>query len=162
MANVYISIGSNIDRETNICSCIQRLRQAFRRITLSHVYESPAEGFSGEPFLNLVAGFDTNLSPDKLRIWLRQLEDDHGRIRSREKYSDRTLDADLLMYGDLNLQPGQNLPHNDILRYPFVLFPLAEIASEALHPALQQNIGTLANQSILSASSLKPVKLTCR
>lgn len=161
MANVYLSIGSNIDREANICSCIRQLQQDFGTIRFSNVYETPAEGFAGEPFLNLVAGFSTVLSVNALRDYLRKLEDSHGRIRGKEKFSARTLDADLVLYDELNLQPAQNLPHNDILKYPFVLFPLAEIAPNTIHPLLEQKLSTIAAESALSRETLKPVRLSC-
>lgn len=161
MASVFLSIGSNIDRKTNICSCMRQLRQDFGEVTFSQIYETPAEGFEGEPFLNLVAGFSTNLPLDTVRGYLRELEDFHGRIRNGEKFSARTLDVDLLLYDDMNLQPGQNLPHNDILRYPFVLFPLAEISPDLIHPALGQSLSSLAAQSILPKNTLKPVDLGC-
>lgn len=162
MANVFLSIGSNINREANICSCIRQLRQDFGDVRFSRIYETPAVGFEGEPFLNLVAGFATGLSLEGMRDYLHKLEDSHGRVRCKEKFSPRTLDADLLLYDDLNLQPEQNLPHSDILKYPFVLFPLAEIAPSILHPVLRLSLASIAAQTTLSSDILKPVEPDCR
>jgi 2-amino-4-hydroxy-6-hydroxymethyldihydropteridine diphosphokinase len=161
MASVYVSIGSNMARETNICSCMQRLRTDFQHVSFSGIYETPAIGFEGNPFLNLVAGFTTSLSPQALRTYLRQLEDEHGRVRNQNKYSARTLDVDLLLYDDVNLQPDDNLPHSDILTYAFVLLPLAEIAPEQQHPVLHQSIRDIACASLLTQQALKPVSLPC-
>lgn len=161
MASVYLSIGSNIDRETNICSCMRQLRQDFGPISFSGIYETAAEGFDGEPFLNLVAGFTTSLSVDELKNYLCELENTHGRIRGKDKFSARTLDADLILYDELNLQPTQNLPHSDILKYPFVLFPLAEIAPDIIHPLSGKKISVIAAESTLSRTTLKPLALTC-
>jgi 2-amino-4-hydroxy-6-hydroxymethyldihydropteridine diphosphokinase len=161
MASVYVSIGSNIEPASNICSCIQYLEKAFHPVTFSRVYQTPAEGFTGNPFLNLVAGFETHLSLDTLRTYLRHLEDQHGRVRHGEKFSSRNLDLDLLLYNGLNLQPDENLPHNDILKYPFVLFPLAEISPDYLHPGLQRTILSLAQTSSLKPDLMQVVTLDC-
>lgn len=161
MASVYISIGSNIEPLKNVCSCMQHLQKTFHPVTFSTLYETPAEGFAGDPFLNLVAGFETPLTPDALRTYLRQLEDAHGRIRSGEKFSARSLDLDLLLYDDLNLQPDTNLPHSDILKYPFVLFPLAEIAPEYPYPGLQRTLLSLAQTSSLKPDRMHAIALDC-
>jgi 2-amino-4-hydroxy-6-hydroxymethyldihydropteridine diphosphokinase len=161
MASVYVSIGSNIEPASNVCSCMQHLEKAFHPVTFSRIYQTPAEGFTGNPFLNLVAGFETPFAPDTLRTYLRQLEDKHGRVRNGEKFSSRSLDLDLLLYDDLNLQPDGNLPHNDILKYPFVLFPLAEIAPDHRHPGLQRTILSLAQTSSLEPGLMQAVTLDC-
>lgn len=161
MASVYISLGSNIHPRANICSCIQRLRQDFPDVVFSRVYQTPAAGFAGNPFLNLAAGFTTDLTPAALKDYLRELENAHGRIRGTEKFSSRTLDADLLLYDGLNLQPEQNLPHKDVLTYPFVLFPLAEIAPTLPYPGLGRSLAQLAQASPLPRTALTHVELDC-
>ena len=161
MASVYVSIGSNIDRETNLCACMQHLQRDFGKVVFSPVYETPAAGFSGAPFLNLAAGFTTTLTPSALKQYLRQLEAAHGRVRGEKKFSARTLDVDLLLYDNLNLQPEHNLPHNDIVTYPFVLFPLADSAPTAQHPVLQCSIAALAQASTLSRTEMRVVALDC-
>ncbi len=161
MASVFLSLGSNIDREANLCVCMQQLRHDFADIVFSQVYETPAVGFVGEPFLNLAAGFTTELTPDALKQYLRDLETAHGRLRGEKKFSARTLDLDLLLYDTLDLRPEHNLPHSDILAYPFVLFPLAEIAPEALHPGLKQTIAEVAGNSALPRNTLNIIRLDC-
>ncbi|MEZ5451595.1 MAG: 2-amino-4-hydroxy-6-hydroxymethyldihydropteridine diphosphokinase [Thiothrix sp.] len=160
MPRAYISLGSNIDPETHICACIQRLRQDFPDLICSLAYQTPAEGFAGAPFLNLTAGFTTGQSYTELKQYLRTLEDAQGRIRNGEKFSSRTLDADLLLYGDL-LLPEQNLPHKDILGYAFVLYPLMEIAPALTYPGRQQTVSELASQSALPRHTLSPIDLDC-
>lgn len=138
MTRVYISIGSNIDRERNIRSAVISLHDRFGQLILSSVYESAAFGFSGDPFLNLVAGFDATEIESTMRI-LREIEEIHGRVRSDKKFSSRTLDLDLLLFGDSNLQDqGIDVPRDEITRYAFVLGPLAEIAPTEQHPILKQ------------------------
>lgn len=161
MAHVYLSLGSNIAREANLCAAMQRIRQDFDNVVFSRVYETPAVGFVGEPFFNLAAGLTTELSPVELKHYLRGVEQAHGRSRGEEKFSSRTLDIDLLLYDDWNLQPTSNVPHHDIVAYAFVLFPLAEIAPMVIHPILQRPIGELAHESPLSAATLRVVTLDC-
>lgn len=132
---VWVSIGSNIDRERNIRTAVAALRAGFGALRLSRVYECPAVGFSGEAFYNLVAGFDTELSPAELSARLRAIENAQGRVRSGGKFSSRTLDIDLLSYGDQVLDRGEvHLPRDEILKYAFVLGPLAEVAPQERHP----------------------------
>ena len=161
MAFVYVSIGSNIHAETNICSCIRHLQQSFSDTVLSSIYQTPAEGFIGNPFLNLVAGFSTNLSPGELQTHLKNLEAIHDRQRTQEKFSSRTLDVDLLLYDDLNLLPASKVPHPDITAYPFVLFPLADIAPTVIHPILQCSIHDIAVRTKLSRQGMHNVELDC-
>ncbi|MEZ5478780.1 MAG: 2-amino-4-hydroxy-6-hydroxymethyldihydropteridine diphosphokinase [Thiolinea sp.] len=161
MPQAYVSLGSNIRPEANICSCTQLLRARFRQVISSDVYQTPAVGFNGAPFLNSVVGFETDMSIDALKAYLRELESLHGRERSGEKFDARTLDVDLLLYDHVVLPPEGNLPHSDILKYSFVLYPLAEIAPQQQHPVLRQNIAQLARNSSLSPLELHPVRLDC-
>lgn len=143
MTRVYISIGSNIDREHNIRSAVAALHAHFGELILSGVYESAAFGFEGDPFLNLVVGFDAGDMEHVTHI-LRDIEQTHGRQRSDKKFSSRTLDLDLLLYGDSDLhEQGIDVPRDEITRYAFVLGPLAEIAPTAQHPTLKQTYLTL-------------------
>ena len=134
MARVYVSIGSNIDREQNIDAALRELSAAYRELERSSVYESDAVGFDSAPFYNLVVGFRTDESPRAIQNSLHAIENRHGRLRTAA-LSARTLDLDLLLYDDLVMSEGKLvLPRNDIDRYAFVLAPLAEIAGSARHP----------------------------
>ena len=132
---VWVSIGSNIEREKHVQASIVALRAEFGELAVSPVYETPAEGFEGDPFYNLVAGFHTSQSPAELHATLREIENRNGRVRGAEKFSSRTLDIDALTYGDqVTGEGGKALPRDEILRYAFVLKPLADIAPEEIHP----------------------------
>lgn len=134
MAQVYVSVGSNIDRERNISAALQGLTELYGELQLSSVYESEAVGFDSEPFYNLVLGYTTDQSPQTVQAELHRVEDRFGRLRTGA-LSARTLDLDLLLYDDLVMSDGKLvLPREDITRYAFVLGPLAEIAATARHP----------------------------
>ncbi len=135
MPRVYVGIGSNIDKEENIRGAVRELTAHYGPLTLSPVYESEALGFEGENFYNLVAGFDTSRSTQEIKKLLSQIESRFGRLRQNKRFSSRTLDLDLLLYGDMVRHDDMaNLPHPDIQRYAFVLRPLADIAPDLRHP----------------------------
>lgn len=137
MAQVFVSIGSNIEREYYISQAINALQEAFGSLTLSTVYESHSVGFDGDNFYNLVAGFDTGMPLEQLSPLLKRIEDDNGRCRKGPKFSGRTLDIDILTYdelvGDIS---GVQLPRDEIAKNAFVLLPLSEIAPLETHPEL--------------------------
>ena len=135
MARVYISIGSNIDKEASIRKGIADMQQVFGELELSSVYQSEAVGFDGDDFYNLVAAFDTHEEVLTISRQLHEIEDNNGRDRSGPRFSSRTLDLDLLVFDDLITdQNGLEIPRGEILENAFVLWPLAEIAPQLKHP----------------------------
>ncbi|AJD49412.1 7, 8-Dihydro-6-hydroxymethylpterin-pyrophosphokinase, HPPK [Isoalcanivorax pacificus W11-5] len=155
MTRVYLSLGSNIDREHNIRAGLDALAAQFGEVHLSPVYESEAVGFDGAPFLNLVARIDTGLPLGELAGLLRDIEADHGRVRGDKKFASRTLDIDVLTYGDLTgLVDGVELPRDEILKHAFVLRPLADLAPQARHPVLGETYAALLARLDMSAQKL--------
>jgi len=137
MARVYVSVGSNVDRDANVRGGIAALRSHYGPLMLSSVYQSRAVGFAGEDFYNLVVGFDTNEPVDQVFSALRELENCFGRRRGEAKFSPRTLDLDILIYDELILQSETLvLPREEITENAHVLQPLAEIALGEVHPLL--------------------------
>lgn len=135
MPRVYIGIGSNIDRENSIRGAVRELAAHYAPLTLSPVYESKAHGFKGENFYNLVAGFDSVESIERIKETLSHIESRFGRSCRENRFSARTLDLDLLLYDDIVRHDNQvNLPHPDIQRYAFVLRPLVDIVPDLRHP----------------------------
>ncbi|MBI3545978.1 MAG: 2-amino-4-hydroxy-6-hydroxymethyldihydropteridine diphosphokinase [Gammaproteobacteria bacterium] len=135
MTRVFISIGSNIDRQKNIRGAVRELTTHYGSLSLSPVYECKAYGFDGENFYNLVVGFDTDESVEQIKKFLLQIEAQFGRTRTQNRFSARTLDLDLLLHGNtIRHDDKVNLPHPDIERYAFVLGPLADIAPHLQHP----------------------------
>ena len=138
MAIVYVSIGSNIEKEKHIKVCLQELAEHFNGLELSPIYESESVGFDGDTFFNLVAKFETELSVGNLSKALKSIEDKYGRDRSGPKFSGRTLDIDILTYDDLVGEvDGVQLPRDEITKNAFVLLPLVDIAPDVLHPEQQ-------------------------
>ena len=144
MAEVYVSIGSNINKQKNIAGCLQSLAEQFGGLVLSPIYESEAVGFEGDNFYNLVAKFETDLTVGELNEALKKIEDEFGRERSGPKFSGRTLDIDILTYDDLVGEfDGVQLPRDEITKNAFVLLPLNDIAPNEVHPELQVTYGRL-------------------
>jgi 2-amino-4-hydroxy-6-hydroxymethyldihydropteridine diphosphokinase len=161
MATIYISLGSNINREQNTRAGIRALKQAFGDLTLSSVYESEAVGFEGDAFYNMVIACQADMPVHAVNRILRDIEDTNGRDRSGPKFSSRTLDLDLLLYDDLILdENGLKLPRDEILKNAFVLWPLAEIAPELKHPETGINYKKLWSGFDKSKESLKPIKFS--
>lgn len=131
----YVSIGSNVERDQHIPQVLRDLTERFGELRVSSVYETAAVGFAGDPFYNLVVGFDTALDVDQLAQVLSELEQRHGRCREAKKFSSRTLDLDLILYGDLvRTDRKPYLPRDEIARYAFMLEPLVEIAPDVRNP----------------------------
>jgi len=163
MANIYLSIGSNVDRQNNIQRCIAALAEQFGNIELSTIYECPAVGFEGQDFFNLAAQLETELQPGALDQCLKNIEDIQGRDRSQPKFSDRCIDIDLLLYDDwVGEYDGINLPRDEILKYAFVLKPLAELAPQMLHPQIKHPLELIWQEMLIKNQDLKPAKFQWR
>jgi 2-amino-4-hydroxy-6-hydroxymethyldihydropteridine diphosphokinase len=144
MPRVFVGIGSNIEREENIRAGVADLRRRFGELSLSTVYESEAVGFDGNNFYNMVAAFDSDEDVAAINQALHEIEDAHGRTREGPRFSSRTLDIDLLLYGDRVMQQGKLvLPRDEITRNAFVLCPMAELAPELRHPVLDKSYAEL-------------------
>lgn len=160
MSTAYLGIGSNIDARANIASGIDALRERFGDVRLSPVYQSAAVGFEGSDFINLAAAIETAMSPLELREFLHALEDRHGRARDVPKFSDRTLDIDILLYDDLYLlSPVLEIPRGEILTSAHVLKPLADLAPDLLHPVERRSLRELWERFPGKAANLMRVEL---
>ena len=147
MASVYLILGGNLgDR---FCYMEQARVSISERIgairKFSSFYETEPWGFSHDQlFLNQVFEVDTKLNPFEMLECINDIELNLGRVRNKDRYSSRTIDIDILFYDDLVIvTPALTIPHPEMTKRRFVLEPLAEIASEIVHPVLKKTIRQL-------------------
>ncbi len=143
MNQIYISLGTNIDREKYTSSGLQAMYEAFGELTISPVYESESVGFNGNPFYNLVAGAKTEKSLEDVCRILKQIERENGRETSEKKFAPRTLDLDLLLFNDIVIEQPIVLPRAEILYNAFVLLPLYDLIPDETHPVADKTYRTL-------------------
>ena len=135
MATVYVGLGSNIDPENNLHLGVRELRERYGELQLSAVYRNRSVGFDGDDFLNLVAEFESDDSPQVICEQIELIHNLSGRDRESGKWEARPLDIDLLLYNDLVVDERPvRIPRSDVLEYSFVLRPLAELAPSFVHP----------------------------
>ncbi|QIA64258.1 2-amino-4-hydroxy-6-hydroxymethyldihydropteridine diphosphokinase [Vibrio astriarenae] len=156
MNTVYIGIGTNIDRHKHIEAGLRELEQLGGNLTASTIYECDAVGFESQSFFNLVAKLDTLLSLDELATNLREIEIRWGRPCNAEKNQPRTLDLDILMFGDL-VSEKPTLPRDDIYKFAFVIQPLFEMSPDLVIPGTTQTVKQVwqTKQSLLTQELTK-------
>ena len=150
MNTVYLILGSNIENRMNY------LQQAGELITIniggiekySSVYETEPWGFAHKSlFLNQVLLVKTEMGAESVLSKLLKIEELLGRTRTKERYTARTIDIDILFYNDLVLQTKDLIiPHPEIQNRRFVLMPLVEIAGDLFHPVLHKSIKELLDE----------------
>ena len=152
MPTVYLGLGTNIGyKKENLTRAIELLSLALGHYTsLSSFLETAPWGFeSDNTFLNCVVSFETDLTPQELLDTTEKIERELGRtVKSNGGiYHDRTIDIDILLYGsDIIKTPRLTIPHPLMHQRAFVLEPLAEIASDLVHPTIGKSIKQLANE----------------
>jgi 2-amino-4-hydroxy-6-hydroxymethyldihydropteridine diphosphokinase len=160
MTGVYVAAGSNVQARTHLRRAIEELRKAFPGMRVSRAYRNAAVGFEGEDFINLVVGFETNLSLDRVIEELRRVESLCGRARNAPKWAPRSMDLDILLFGDLVATlPEARLPRPDLTKRPYMLGPLADIAPDLRHPVSKRSIRELWAEFDRAAHPMYPVDL---
>jgi len=144
MARLFLLLGGNLgNKELIFLNARTRLREELGKIIqMSSVYETEPWGFRSEYlFWNQVILIETEWPPADVLKKTKTIEQELGRVRKIERYSSRLIDIDLLFYNDLVFhEPELELPHPRIIDRRFVLEPLAEIASDLVHPVFRQTI----------------------
>ena len=159
MSIAWLGLGSNVNADTHIRAGIRELEKDFENVSLSPVYASTSVGFDGDDFINLVARVETEMHPLALRDYLRQLEDRFGRKRDVAKFSDRSLDIDILLYDDLVLlSPVLEIPRAEILKFSHVLKPLADLEPGLIHPTELRPMSDIWKTSGMDDSCLRLLK----
>jgi 2-amino-4-hydroxy-6-hydroxymethyldihydropteridine diphosphokinase len=158
VTEVYLSAGSNIAPEKNLELACQQLAEHYGDLELSAVYRNAAEGFSGDEFLNMVIGFSTDETPEQIVERIETIHDRARRKRTANKFSSRTLDLDLLLYGN-EVRKQMKLPHKDIENYSFVAKPLAELAPHHRHPVNGKTMQQIWDEFEKDSHPLEKVEL---
>jgi 2-amino-4-hydroxy-6-hydroxymethyldihydropteridine diphosphokinase len=146
MNKAYLLTGGNMgNREKNLARAKALISELAGKVTkASHLYETAAWGKTDQPsFYNQALEVETTLSPKELLQQLLEIEKKLGRKRD-EKYGPRTIDIDILLYGDhICNEPQLRIPHPELHNRRFALTPLAEIGPGLVHPAFQRSITEL-------------------
>jgi 2-amino-4-hydroxy-6-hydroxymethyldihydropteridine diphosphokinase len=144
VAAVYVAAGSNVAPERNLARAVAELAREFPDVRFSSWYRNRAVGFSGDDFINLVAGFTTALPLHEVLARLHTIEAECGRARDAPRWAPRSMDLDVLLYDELVCdEPDLKLPRPDLLKRAYMLGPLAELAPEVVHPTAHLTIGEL-------------------
>jgi 2-amino-4-hydroxy-6-hydroxymethyldihydropteridine diphosphokinase len=160
MPDAWVAAGSNVRPRENLRRALTTLGAEFPGLQASRAFSNAAVGFQGDDFVNLVMRFPADLPLPDLLERLKALEGECGRERGAPKWGPRTLDLDLLLYGDqIGRYPGAMLPHPDLTTRAWVLGPLAELAPGLVHPVLGETFGALWQRFDQGAHPLVPVAL---
>ncbi len=158
MVKAFIAIGSNIEPAENVAQALRLLASYVRVTRISTIYLSPAESRPEQPpYYNCVAAIETAMPPREIKhSVLRPIEDTLGRVRSDDKYAARTIDLDLIAYGDLAIETGDCvLPDSQIGERAFLAVPLYEVAPDWVLPT--SGVSIAATAARLAECELKPL-----
>ncbi|MGH8262274.1 MAG: 2-amino-4-hydroxy-6-hydroxymethyldihydropteridine diphosphokinase [Steroidobacterales bacterium] len=160
MPAVYVAAGSNIEPEKNLRHALGQLRREFPGLKSSPAYRNPAFGFEGDDFINLVVGFESGQAVHDVIQILHRVEEVCGRPRLAPKWAPRSMDLDILLYGDAVIdEPGLRVPRADLTTKAYMLRPAADLAPDVIHPTLGRSLGELWRAFDTSGLSMQVVEL---
>ncbi|AIR60821.1 2-amino-4-hydroxy-6-hydroxymethyldihydropteridine diphosphokinase [Enterobacter sp. Ap-916] len=152
MTLAYIALGSNqaspLEQVSSALDALAAIPQS-RMVATSSFYRTPPLGPQDQPdYLNAAVVLDTDLSAEALLDHTQRIELEHGRVRKAERWGPRTLDLDLMLFGDEVMHTERlTVPHYDMKNRAFMLVPLLEIAPECRFPDGQSVAAILASLS---------------
>lgn len=158
MPTVYIGVGSNIDPEINIPAALLLLGEQVRIVSISTFYQTEPVGVSDSPpFYNGIVGVVTDIPPRELKFEiLRNIEEVLGRIRGADKYAPRTIDLDIIVYGNAIInEPGLVIPDPDIVNRAFIAVPLLELEPDLVLPDYEVKLADVVES--MPADSMVPL-----
>ncbi len=154
---VFVSIGTNLQRQKNIQLAFAALKRLSEPIDFSSIYKTTAEGNHKQPpFWNAIATFQTELTPAELKKKLSAIECKLGRQRNQNKYAPRCIDLDIAFYGNKKYTKS-NIPHPDAAVSPYILIPMAELSPNFVHPTAKKTILELLGSQLDKKGSFTKV-----
>ena len=149
MTVAFLSLGSNIEPEKNMLEAVRLLSHNVKLLKASTVYlTEPLQGESQPEYYNCVIKIQTDIEPRKLKFdVLRVIEAELGRKRSKDKFASRTMDIDILLYGNLVVSTKDLIiPDPDIRERAFLAIPLCEIEPDLVLPDANKPIKVIADR----------------
>ena len=157
---VFVAAGSNVEPEKNLARACAEIAHTWPDAHFSRAYRNVAVGFEGPDFINLVIGFSAAQPLHSVIEKLRGIETNCGRPRYAPKWASRTMDLDVLLFGDLvEKTTDYTLPRPDLLKRPYMLGPLAEIAADVVHPTERRTNGELWAAFDRDGHQMTPVRV---
>jgi 2-amino-4-hydroxy-6-hydroxymethyldihydropteridine diphosphokinase len=144
---VFVALGSNINPEWNLPEAVRLLSLRCTLVAVSPVYETAPVGKTDQPsFLNAAVLIETELGAQELKTRvLQMIEQELGRVRTADKNAPRTMDLDITLFNDEMLDIGhRHIPDPDLLCYPHIAVPMADLAPEYVHPESGQTLKEIA------------------
>jgi len=158
VTEIYVAAGSNIEPERNLTQASRELLRVFPDTRCSSWYRNPAVCLQGDDFINFVAGFTSSLPVHEVVQRLQAIETLCGRPRDAPRWAPRSMDLDILLYGELICEePRLKLPRPDLLKRAFMLGPLAELAPDLVHPTAGVTIRELWSRFDAAAHPMQKV-----
>ena len=159
---MLVAAGSNVAPIENLRRALAVLEPHYAPLRVSQAYANAAVGFEGDEFVNLVVGFETRDDVREVIARLHEAEAACGRARDAPKWAPRSMDLDILLFGDTVCdEPGLRLPRPDLLRRAYMLGPAAEISPDTVHPTARRTLRELWHEMQRDAPphALRPVAL---
>ena len=158
--DVFVAAGSNVEPERHLARACAEIAQSWPDAFFSRAYRNVAVGFDGPDFINLVCGFSTAQPLEAVIARLHAIETQCGRPRYAPKWASRTMDLDVLLFGDrVEKTADYTLPRPDLLKRPYMLGPMAEIAPEVVHPVAGKTVGALWKEFDREGHAMEPVSI---
>jgi len=149
---VFVSLGSNIDKRRNLPAAVRLLSRLCNVVAVSKVYETIPVGLEDQPhFWNAAALVETMLDAKSFRQEvLVCIEKRLNRVRTSDKNAPRTIDADITLFNDevFDLDAEHPIPDPDLLLFPHVAIPIADLAPDMSHPVTGEKLKVLAERLI--------------